>query len=278
MLLCRKASIQRENFHQSGTITGTKHFGGFTNFALSGQKHQNVAAPGDLQFVASIGHSVHQRLVVCLIGIVHRTPANLYGVCSSRNREYRCGLAIDFKVLGKTLRINRRRCDDDFEVFALGKYPLEVAQKKINVDGSLVRFVNDDRVVALQQGIGLRFGQQNAVGHQFDGRSRHRLVGKANLIAHDFTDFAFKFRCDAFSNGTCSNATRLRVSDQAFGPASGQKTDFGQLSCLTRTGLAANNDDRIFLNGFNQLFSVLAHRQAGSKRHRFRNRIRRHKR
>ena len=108
--------------------------------------------------------------------------------------------------------------------------------------------------------------------------SRHRLVGKANLVSHDFADFAFKFSRDAFGNGTRGNATRLCVSDQAFGSSSCQKTDFGQLRRLARTGLAANDDDRIFPNGFDKFVSVLAHRQTGSKRHGFRNRIGRHKR
>ena len=149
LFLRRKPRIQRQYFHQSGAITGTKHFGGFTDFALSGQKHQNVAAPGDLQLITSIGHGVHQRLVVGLIGIVHRTPANLHGIGAPRDRKHRCRFAVDFKMLGKAFRINCCRGDDDLEILSLGKHPLKVAQKKINVDGSLVRFVDNDRVVAL---------------------------------------------------------------------------------------------------------------------------------
>ena len=41
----------------------------------------------------------------------------------------------------------------------------EVAQQKIDIQAALVRLVNDQRVIGQQQGIGLRLGEQYAVGH-----------------------------------------------------------------------------------------------------------------
>ena len=49
-----------------------------------------------------------------------------------------------------------------------------------------MRFVNDDAVVFREQRIALRFGEQDAVGHQFDVSFRAAAVVEANGAA----DFA----------------------------------------------------------------------------------------
>ena len=43
--------------------------------------------------------------------------------------------------------------------------------------------VNDDGVVGAQQRVGLRLGQQNAVGHQLDRGIAAQPVLKAHLVA-----------------------------------------------------------------------------------------------
>src|SRR3546814_19418743 len=70
--------------------------------------------------------------------------------------------------------------NDQFQVGAPGQQLPQEAQQKIDVQAALVGFVDDNGVVASQQRIALRFGQQYAVGHQLNGRvrSEERRVGK----------------------------------------------------------------------------------------------------
>ena len=41
----------------------------------------------------------------------------------------------------------------------------DVAEQEIDVEAALVRFVDDDGVVGVQEAVGLRLGQQDAIGH-----------------------------------------------------------------------------------------------------------------
>ncbi|CRH67735.1 Uncharacterised protein [Chlamydia trachomatis] len=72
------------------------------------------------------------------------------------------------EVLSETLRVDRRRGDDDFQIWARRKQASQIAQDEVNVQAAFVGLVNNQCVVATKQWIGLDFCQQNAVGHQFD--------------------------------------------------------------------------------------------------------------
>src|SRR3546814_1289290 len=86
--------------------------------------------------------------------------------------------------------------NDQFQVGAPGQQLPQEAQQKIDVQAALVGFVDDNGVVALQQRISLRFGQQYAVGHQLNGRVRSGTVIKAYLIAHPIAQFRLMLRTE----------------------------------------------------------------------------------
>ena len=51
------------------------------------------------------------------------------------------------KGLRKTLRVDRRRRDDDLEIGSLGKNSFDVTDQKIDVQATLVRFINNQGVI-----------------------------------------------------------------------------------------------------------------------------------
>ncbi len=74
----------------------------------------------------------------------------------------------------------------DPQIIAAGaiNQPLQVAEQEIDVEAAFVGLVDDDRVVAGEQRIRLRFGQQDTVGHQLDARARGRdLLAEADPVA-----------------------------------------------------------------------------------------------
>ena len=81
-----------------------------------------------------------------------------------------------------------------------------------------MRLVNDDRVVGLEQRVGLRFGQQNAVGHEFDRGVAAQAILKAHLETHHVTERRLEFLGDALGDRTRGNAARLRVADEFAAP------------------------------------------------------------
>ena len=76
-----------------------------------------------------------------------------------------------------------------------------------------MRLVDDDGVVGAQERVGLRLGQQNAVGHQLDGSVLGEPVLEAHLEAHHITQRGFELFGNALGHRTGGNATRLRVAD-----------------------------------------------------------------
>ena len=58
----------------------------------------------------------------------------------------------------------------DLEVGRRSQQPLEVPEQEVDVEAALVRLVDDDRVVGEQLAVALRFGEQDAVGHELDVR------------------------------------------------------------------------------------------------------------
>src|SRR3546814_18940089 len=65
------------------------------------------------------------------------------------------------------------------EIGTLRQDALEPAEQEVDVEAAFVRLVDDDRVVAVQQMIAAKLGEQDAVGHQLD----HRALGDAAIEA-----------------------------------------------------------------------------------------------
>ena len=104
------------------------------------------------------------------------------------------------EMLGKAVSVDGGRGDDDLQVGAARQDLLQVAQQEVDVQAALVCLVNDEGVIGLQQRVGLRLGQQNAVGHQLDGCVTRQLVLKPHLETHHLAQRGFQLFGDAFGH------------------------------------------------------------------------------
>ena len=147
-----------------------------------------------------------------------------------------------------------------------------LTQQKVDIETALVRFIDDDRVVALEQRIALRFGEQDAIGHQLDVGIRRHLVRETYLVSHGLAERAIQFLRDAGGYGAGGNTPRLCVPDQAVDAALKFQADFRQLRGFARAGLAADYDDLVVVDSardfrphrhHGQLVRVGWHRQIG---------------
>ena len=156
--------------------------GGLADFALAGQKHQDVAARVALpQFVHAVGDGLVQAVVAAFL---ERPPALLHREGAARHLDDRRRALAAFKVLGKAVRIDGGRGHHHLQVRPARQNLPDVAQQKVDVQAALVRLVDDDRVVGLEQRVGLRLGQQNAVGHELDRGVARKPVLEAHLVTH----------------------------------------------------------------------------------------------
>ena len=131
-----------------------------------------------------------------------------------------------------------------------------------------MRFVNDDGVVGAQQRVGLRLGQQDAVGHQLDRSVATQAILKAHLEADHVAQRGLEFFGNALGHAGRCNAPGLRVADQRAAPtgvielaAPHGQGDFGQLGGLARAGFTAHDDHLVRGNGGRDFVALARHRQ-----------------
>ncbi len=140
---------------------------------------------------------------------------------------------------------------------------LEVAEQEIDVQAALVRFVDDQRVVILQQRVAVYLREQDAVCHQFDAGIRRHLVVEAHLVTDRAAEFGFQFERDTRCHGARRHAARLGVADDAQYTTPQCQADLRQLRGLARAGLAAHDHHLVIRNGARQVRALLHHRQIG---------------
>ena len=257
LLLCsRQARKKRKNLRCRGTRLA-KNVRGLADFALARQEHQNVPASRSLEFAHRIVNRADEGLVVGLIHVLDRTIANLDGIGAARDRQNRSGTPVDLKMSGKSLGVDRGRSDDHLEVAPLRKQALQIAEQEVDVDRSLVRFVDDHRVIGAKHRIILSLGKQNAVRHQLDGGARRHRVGEAHLVAHDFAGLGLELLGDALGDRARRDAAGLSVRDHPVNAAPRHHGDFRQLRRLARAGFAADDHNPVLADGLRNLLATL---------------------
>ena len=130
--------------------------------------------------------------------------------------------------------------------------------------------IDQDRVVGQQHRIALGLGEQNTVGHQFDGHARTGAVVEPNLITHHrFRLIAAdrpEFLRDPFGHGDGRQPARLGVANGlAALPPTERQRDLRQLGGLARTGLTADDHHRMFLDRPSDLVPAGADREGFRK-------------
>ena len=125
-----------------------------------------------------------------------------------------------------------------------------------------MRLVNDDRIVFEQVGVGLRFGEQHAVGHDLDASLRCGLVAEADFAADVAAVRYLEFLGDALSDREGGDAARLCDADARVFATAGFKADLGQLGAFARARFAGDDDDGVFCDGCENFVLALADRQS----------------
>ena len=264
--------------------------GGLADFALAGQKDQDVARV--VRVAPELVHAVGNRVVQPVFTAFFKGPVTLLhrehpprhhddgrghklwpprfalrvvaapqgGVAllgAARRWAARC------KVLGEAVCVDGGRGDDHLQIRPARQYLAQVAQQKVDVQAALVRLVDDQRVVGLQQRVGLRLGQQNAVGHQLHRGIAPQAVLEPHLEAHHIAQRGFELFGNALGHRTGGDTARLRVADQMptrprmvqLAAPHGQG-DLGQLRGFARAGFAADDHHLVLRNGLHDLVAL----------------------
>ena len=165
----------------------------------------------------------------------------------------------------ETIRIDRRRRDDDLQVRARGQQARHVAQDEVDVQAAFVGLVDDERVVAAQHRIRLDLRQQDAVRHEFDEGRGTDLVRETHLVADHLAALAAhglaQLVGDAIRDRARREPARLGVPDHAGHAAAQLHADLRQLRRLTRAGLARHDDHLMVSDSLGNLVAAGAHRQ-----------------
>ncbi len=260
LLFDRQPRIQRQDLGGRRMVLAQR-LGRLADFALPRQKDEHVAAAGAGALVDRIDDAVHQRAVVGVVLVPHRPVAQLDRIEPPGDVDDRRRRAVGAEVRRETLGVDRRRGDDELQVRPPRQQLLEIAEQEVDVEAALVRLVDDDRVVGGQVAIGLRFGEQDAVGHQLDRRARLRAVGESHLVADHLAGRRGKLLRDPARDGRGGDAARLRVADEPGLPTAKFEADLRQLRGLARAGLAADDDDRVRRDCARDLVPPAADRQ-----------------
>ena len=149
------------------------------------------------EFINAVGNRVVEVVVTRFL---ERPVALLDRKHAPRDHDDRRWSILTGKVIGKALRVDGGRGHDDFQVRTTRQDLAQIAEQKVDVQTALVRLVNDDGVVGLEQRIGLRLGQQNAVGHELDRGIATQAVLKAHLETDHITERRLEFLGDALGH------------------------------------------------------------------------------
>ena len=153
------------------------------------------------------------------------------------------------KVGAETGGVDRGRGDDQLQVPPLRQQTLQIPDEKIDIQRPLVGLVQNDRIVLVQVRVALGFGQEDAVGHQFDVGLQREGLGEANFEAHVAAQGRGQLLGDPCRYAAGGNAAGLRVADQAVDPPAQLQTNLRQLRRLARARLAADDDHLVVADG-----------------------------
>ncbi len=129
-------------------------------------------------------------------------------------------------MAGKARRIDGRRGDDQLQIGPARQQALEIAQQEIDVQTALVSFIQNEDFILFQLAVALGFREQDAVGHQLDGRIGTGPVGEAHLVADAAAHGGFQFSGNPRRHRTGGDPARLGVTDQPGGSETERDTNF----------------------------------------------------
>ena len=160
--------------------------------------------------------------------------AHLDRIRPAGHLDHRCVAEVCAEPAG----VDRRGRDDQLQVGPLRQQADQVSEQEVDVEASFVGLVQDDRVVPGEQPVAGDFGEQDAVGHQFDQRVRSGVVAEPDGVADQAAELGAGLLRDALGERAGGDAPRLGVADQAADTATEVQADLGQLGGFAGAGLA----------------------------------------
>ena len=149
------------------------------------------------------------------------------------------------KCLAKTIRLKSRAGQDHLEIFSRRNNASQRAKQKVDIQTALMRFVNNNCVIAHQQRILRKLRQNNSVGGHAHQRARVRALLETNLVAHQCSQRHAQLRRQTRCRRARCNATRLRVRNFASHAASNLKQHLGQLRGLAAASFRLHHHNLI---------------------------------
>ncbi|MDR9177887.1 hypothetical protein FEP12_05599 [Burkholderia multivorans] len=260
----RQPREQRQDLGMRRMVLAQR-LGRLADLALAGQEHEHVAGTFAAQLVDRVDDRIHQIALGLARGLHavaargafrmldgrsilgHRAIAHLDRIQPPADLDHGRRVRVAAEMAREAIGVDRRGRDDQLQVRPLRQDLLQIAEQEIDVQAAFVRLVDDQRVVRLQQRVGLRLGEQDAVRHQLHGRARREIVGEAHLVADHFAERRAELLGDPAAGRRCREPARLRMADQPGAaraePAAQLEADLRQLRGLARACFAADDDD-----------------------------------
>ncbi|KAG0772223.1 hypothetical protein G6F22_015902 [Rhizopus arrhizus] len=216
LVLVGQPRVQRQHFGIS-VLAALQRLVRVADLTFARQEDQHVAARIQAGDLVDGRHD----------GIVDSAFALVFALAFQRavTHFHREGAALDadhrriVEMLGEAFGVDGGRGDDQLQVRALAQQLLQVAQQEVDIEAAFVRFVNDDRVVVRQPAVTGDLRQQDAVGHQLDGRVGAGAVVEPHLVAHHFAHRRIELLGDALGHRGRGQAARLGMADHLLAAA-----------------------------------------------------------
>ena len=125
------------------------------------------------------------------------------------------------KVVREPLCIDRRAGDDQTQFWTPVNQLGKISHEHIDLNRSLVGFVDDNAIVSFQESIALDLGQEDPVGHEFHERGVLRAVLEADLVADDLAELGIELFGEPVGDRPCSQPARLCVTDPTVAKQTG---------------------------------------------------------
>jgi len=154
---------------------------------------------------------------------------------------------------GELFDVDGCGCDQELQVLSQGQQILQGAEGEIDIQAPFMRFVDDDRIVAVQKRIRLHFHQQDAVGHELDERLLAGSIFETDLVSDGSPEGLAEFFGDPLGDGDGGDAPRLGASDHSPEPSARLDAEFRNLRGLPGSGLAGDDHDLMRRNRRNDL-------------------------
>ena len=166
---------------------------------------------------------------------------------------------------GEALGLQGRRADHHLEVRPLRQDALRPAEEEVDGQAALVRLVDDQRVVALEQRVAVDLREEDPVGHELHVGGGRGVIVEADLVADVGAERRAELAGHARGDAGGGDASRLGDPDLPLETAAHGEGDLRQLRRLARAGGAGDDDHRVRVDGDGDVLHPRCDGQLGGK-------------